>query len=83
MSCFAHYIDSSGLHMPTYEDRLADLVSAYSSIFGVDAELSESVADIYANLQGESTYTRDEISCPWNSKISILNSGGLTITFRD
>ena len=45
MSYFAPYIDGSGLHMPTYEDRLADLVSAYRSIFGIDAELSESVPD--------------------------------------
>jgi len=45
MAYFAPYIDASGLHMPTYEDRLADLVSAYRSIFGIDAELSESVPD--------------------------------------
>ena len=31
--------------MPTYEDRLSDLVAAYRSIFGIDAELSESVPD--------------------------------------
>jgi hypothetical protein len=31
--------------MPTYEERLEDLVSAYRSIFGVDAELSEAVPD--------------------------------------
>ena len=45
MAYFAPYIDASGIHMPTYEDRLADLVSAYRSIFGIDAELSESVPD--------------------------------------
>ena len=45
MAYFAPYIDGSGLHMPTYEDRLSDLVSAYRSIFGIDAELSESVPD--------------------------------------
>ena len=45
MAYFAPYIDGSGLHMPTYEERLADLVSAYRSIFGIDAELSESVPD--------------------------------------
>ena len=31
--------------MPTYEDRLSDLVTAYRSIFGIDSELSESVPD--------------------------------------
>ena len=45
MSYFAPYIDSTGLHMPTYEDRLSDLVSAYRSIFGIDAEMSEAVPD--------------------------------------
>ena len=43
MSYFAPYIDDTGLNMPTYEDRLEDLVSAYRSIFGVDAEVSEAV----------------------------------------
>ena len=45
MSYFPPYIDSSGLHMPTYEDRLSALCDSYRSIFGIDAELSESVPD--------------------------------------
>ena len=45
MAYFAPYIDGSGLHMPTYEDRLEDLVTAYRSIFGIDSELSESVPE--------------------------------------
>ena len=45
MSYFAPYIDGTGLHMPTYEDRLEDLVSAYRNIFGTEAELSASVPD--------------------------------------
>ena len=45
MPYFAPYIDETGLHMPTYEDRLSDLVSAYRSIFGIDSELSGSVPD--------------------------------------
>ncbi|MCR5566753.1 MAG: hypothetical protein K6F61_07855 [Clostridiales bacterium] len=45
MSYFAPYIDDSGLHMPTYEDRLEDLVVSYRSIFGVESELSASVPD--------------------------------------
>ena len=57
----------------------------YAVAYNADPELSKTfaVADIYANVQGDSTYTRDEIACPWNAKLSILNSGGLTITFRD
>ena len=45
MAYFAPYIDESGLHMPTYEDRLSALVDNYRSIFGLDSELSESVPD--------------------------------------
>ena len=45
MSYFAPYIDASGIHMPTYEDRLQDLLSAYRTIFGQEAELSPAVPD--------------------------------------
>ena len=45
MAYFAPYIDGTGIHMPTYEDRLEDLVTAYRNIFGVEAELSASVPD--------------------------------------
>ena len=45
MSYFQPYIDASGIHMPTYEDRLQDLLSAYRSIFGQEAELSPAVPD--------------------------------------
>ena len=42
---FAPYIDETGLHMPTYAERLEALADAYRGIFGTDAELSESVPD--------------------------------------
>lgn len=45
MSYFPPYIDSAGLHMPTYEDRLSALCESYRSIFGLESELSESVPD--------------------------------------
>lgn len=45
MSYFAPYIDGSGLHLPTYEDRLENLCEGYRSIFGLDAVLSASVPD--------------------------------------
>ena len=45
MAYFAPYIDAAGLHMPTYEDRLEDLVTAYRNIFGIEAELSAAVPD--------------------------------------
>ena len=45
MSYFPPYIDACGIHMPTYEDRLQDLCSAYRSIFGQEAELSPAVPD--------------------------------------
>ena len=45
MAYFAPYIDGTGIHMPTYEDRLQDLVSAYRSVFGTDAVMDPSVPD--------------------------------------
>ena len=45
MSYFAPYIDETGLHMPTYDDRMEDLCSAYRSIFGPEAELSPAAPD--------------------------------------
>lgn len=45
MAYFAPYIDQSGIHMPTYEERLEELAEAYRSIFGIDAELSAAVPD--------------------------------------
>ncbi len=45
MAYFAPYIDGTGLHMPTYEDRLADLWEKYCVIFDVDPSLSASAPD--------------------------------------
>ena len=45
MAYFAPYIDASGIHMPTYEDRLEALCDSYREIFGVEAELSAAVPD--------------------------------------
>ena len=45
MSYFTPYIDGTGIHMPTYEDRLEDLTEAYRNIFGIDAELGPAVPD--------------------------------------
>ena len=57
----------------------------YAVAYNADPDLAKTfaIADIYANVTGDSGYTRDEITCPWNGKLSILNSGGLTITYRD
>ena len=45
MAYFAPYIDETGIHMPTYEDRLQDLCDKYRSIFGQDAVLDPAVPD--------------------------------------
>ena len=45
MAYFTPYIDGTGIHLPTYEDRLEDLVTAYRNIFGMEAELSAAVPD--------------------------------------
>ena len=42
---FPPYIDETGLHMPTYGDRLEALADSYRAIFGVETELSEAVPD--------------------------------------
>ena len=45
MAYFTPFIDASGIHLPTYEDRLQDLCGAYRSIFGQEAELNPAVPD--------------------------------------
>ncbi len=45
MAYFSPYMDGTGIHMPTYEDRLEDLCGAYRGIFGPEAELSAAVPD--------------------------------------
>ncbi len=45
MSYFAPYLDETGLHMPTYEDRMEAMLSSYRSIFGSDINISESAPD--------------------------------------
>ena len=45
MAYFTPYIDDTGLHMPTYEDRLEALTDSYRAIFGPETELSEAVPD--------------------------------------
>ncbi len=45
MAYFPPYIDSAGLHMPTYEERLSSLTESYRAIYGQESELSESVPD--------------------------------------
>jgi len=45
MSYFAPYIDETGLHMPTYEERLEELMMAYRQIFGEEIVLDPAVPD--------------------------------------
>ena len=45
MAYFTPYLDDNGIHLPTYEDRLADLSETYRSIYGNEAELSAAVPD--------------------------------------
>lgn len=45
MSYFAPYIDETGLHMPSFDDRLAELWARYCEIFDVDPALSASAPD--------------------------------------
>ena len=45
MAYFAPYIDGTGIHMPTYEERLEALTEAYRGIFGAGAGLSAAAPD--------------------------------------
>ena len=77
MAYFAPYIDGSGLHMPTYEDRLSALCDSYRSIFGLDAELSESVPDyqllsVFARALDD---TSALVLSAFNSRNPLLASG--------
>ncbi len=45
MPYFAPYLDETGLHIPTYEERLEGLTASYKSIFGADINLAESSPD--------------------------------------
>ena len=45
MAYFTPNIDETGIHMPTYEDRLSELCDKYCSIFGQEAVLDPAVPD--------------------------------------
>ena len=45
MAYFAPFIDSTGVHLPTYEDRLEQLLSDYRRIFGTDLILTPDTQD--------------------------------------
>lgn len=45
MSYFSPYIDGTGLHMPTYDDRLAELWDRYCEIFSADPDTDSSAPD--------------------------------------
>lgn len=45
MSYFAPYVDSSGLHIPTYADILEDIISKMKEIYGQDIYLENDSAD--------------------------------------
>lgn len=45
MAYFAPYIDGTGLHMPTCDDRLAELWARYCEIFGTDPDSASSAPD--------------------------------------
>ena len=45
MAYFAPYIDDTGLHMPTFDDRLEELWTRYCEIFGADPDAASSAPD--------------------------------------
>ena len=45
MAYFAPYLDETGLHIPTYAERMEALIASYRSIFGQEINLEESAPD--------------------------------------
>ena len=45
MAYFAPYIDETGLHMPTFDDRLEEFWTRYCEIFGADPDTASSAPD--------------------------------------
>lgn len=45
MSYFTPFIDSSGLHLPTYQDILENMIDLMKSIYGQDIYLGNDAAD--------------------------------------
>ena len=78
MAYFAPYIDGTGLHMPTYEDRLEELKENYRTIFGTEAELSAAVPDY--QLLSVFAKALDDVSAltlqAYNSRNPMYASGG-------
>ena len=77
MAYYAPYIDAAGIHMPTYEDRLEDLVTAYRNIFGIESELSAAVPDyqllsVFAKALDD---TSDLVVQDFNSRNPMYASG--------
>lgn len=45
MTYFKPYVDSTGLHIPTYNDILEDMIAAMKQIYGDDIYLDNSSPD--------------------------------------
>ena len=45
MAYYAPYIDTTGIHVPTYEDIRDDLIASMKQIFGQDIYLDEDSQD--------------------------------------
>ena len=45
MAYFSPYIDETGLHMPSFDDRLEELWNRYCEIFGTDPDTASSAPD--------------------------------------
>lgn len=45
MAYFKPYIDDTGIHLPTYDDRMSDMIDKYKQIFGSDVYLAPDSPD--------------------------------------
>ena len=70
MSYFAPYSDSSGLHIPTYQDILDDLISQAQSIYGSDIYLENDSSDyqMLSVIALKISDTMQAIQLAWNDR---------------
>ena len=79
MSYFTPYVDESGLHYPTYDDILEDLINAFQTIYGAGAYLGTDSQD-YQLLSEFSekiydTYQALEIAYNAHSPVTAIGTG--------
>ena len=71
------YIDRLGLAAPLNIPQL------YGAAYAAAPSIADTfiITDIQAGEMGASAMERETVACAWNEKISVLENGGITVTF--